>query len=147
MTGVPSVWIPLFSILSPTIIAAMLTCCWLICSKRSLRSDIMPEPRSTQVYIFTTIVGVFLGSISQWCLHEVIVSATGVPASELKLLLFGALITGPLSMIMYTALRWWAKKSSPGLYEFLTVRWPRTADSLNISGDPSDMTVRSGNEK
>ena len=117
--------------------------CLLVAYKRANRADGKPELSSNHILINQLTVGFVLGSLVQWCMGGIIYQISGVTTNDIQMILLASLSTGVLSLAMYHSLRAFFRKRNPGLYKFLTVKH-HTADSLGLSGDYSDMTVKHG---
>ena len=144
MPAVPSPWLSLISVLLPIIISAFMCMVLLVAWKRSNRADGNPELNSSTIFINMLCTGAVFGSLTQWCMGNLMYTLTNVMTNEIKMMVLASLFTGPLSLAMYHGLRGWFRTRNPGMYKFLTVKHGLTADELGIyGGDASDMTVQS----
>ena len=143
MSTVPSPWLSLVSVLLPIIISAFMCMVLLVAWKRANRADGNPELKSSTIFINMLIAGAIFGSLTQWCMGNLMYTLTNVMTNEIKMMVLASLFTGPLSLAMYHGLRGWFRTRNPGMYKFLTVKHASTADELGIyGGDASDMTVQ-----
>ena len=140
---VPSGWITIITVFIPILFASFLSMCLLVAYKRANRADGKPELSSNHILINQLTVGFVLGSLIQWCMGELIFQVSGIATNDIKMLLLASMSTGILSLAMYHGFRAFFRKRSPSLYKFLTVKHP-TAESLGLSGDYSDMTIKHG---
>jgi hypothetical protein len=134
----------LLTILFPILLASTVLVGVLVFHKRSNRS-LGNKPIAThRIVRECMIVGVLIGGLFQWLLHDIVVAITGMELPEdiaIKLLILSAIVTGPLGMIKYNLLRWWAKsRKHLGLYQFLSVKHMPEIDYTD--DDVSDMTVK-----
>ena len=142
MNVVPSGWVTVLTVFIPILFASFISMCLLVAYKRANRADGRPELSSSHILINQLTVGFVLGSLTQWCLGEIIYQVSKVATNDIKMMLLASLSTGILSLAMYHGLRGFFKKRSPSMYKFLTVKHKQTAEELGLYGDYSDMTIK-----
>mgnify|MGYP001186641763 FL=1 len=134
----------LLTVLFPIMLASTVLVGIIVFHKRSNRS-LGNKPIAThRIVKECMIVGVLIGGLFQWLLHDIVVAITGMQLPDdvgLKLLILSACVTGPLGQLKYHLLRWWAKsRNHTGLYQFITVKHMPEIDYTD--DDVSDMTVK-----
>lgn len=120
-SGVPTWWI-LATIFAPGALAQVLTIATGVAVRRMNRDALKRPPMNPLAVIWWVLgAGAVWGPLCQWGLQEVVQMLTGFPPIP-KLIIVGAFITGPISLVLFEAACWWSQERHPRLYALLKVR-------------------------